>query len=70
MSSHRLEVEAGRWARPNIIPVDEGKCITCRVLEAEYHFVIECSSYFDLRNNCIAKYYNKSIGKSLVCTNL
>ena len=59
MSSHRLEVEAGRWARPNIIPVDERKCTTCRVLEDEYHFVIECSRYVDLRNNYIAKYYWK-----------
>ena len=67
ISSHRLEVEAGGLARPNIIPVDERNCTTCRVLEHEYHFVIECSRYFDLRNNYIAKYYWK---KSLVCTNL
>ena len=59
MSSRRLEVEAERWARPNIIPIDERKCTTCRALEDEYHFVIECSRYLDLRNNHIAKYYWK-----------
>ena len=59
MSSHRLEVEAGRWARTNIMPVDERKCTICRVLEDDYHFVIERSRYLDLRNNYIAKYYWK-----------
>lgn len=59
MSSHRLEVEAGRWARPNRIPIDERKCTACRVLEDEYHFVIECSRYLELRKKYIAEYYWK-----------
>ena len=29
ISPHRLEVEAGRWARPNRIPVDERKRSSC-----------------------------------------
>ena len=29
MSSHRLEVEVGKWARPNRIPIDERKCSSC-----------------------------------------
>ena len=37
-SSHRLEIEVGRWARPNRIPIDERKCITCNKLEDEFHF--------------------------------
>ena len=36
--SHRLEIEVGRWARSNRIPIDERKCITCNKLEDEFHF--------------------------------
>lgn len=50
MSSHRLEIEAGRWVRPNRIPIDERKCSFCHILEDEFHFVLECSRYVDLRN--------------------
>ena len=32
MSSHRLEIEAGRWARPNSIPLDDRKCRTCNLI--------------------------------------
>ena len=58
-SSHRLEIEVGRWARPNRILIDEGKCITCNKLEDEFHFLLECSLYNDLRNQYIKKYYWK-----------
>ena len=47
-SSHRLEIEVGRWARPNRIPIDERKCLTCNKLEDEFHFLLECSLYNDL----------------------
>ena len=43
MSSHRLEVESGRWVKPNAVPFDERKCVVCQKLEDEYHFVLECS---------------------------
>ena len=56
-SSHRLEIEVGRWARPNRIPIDERKCITSNKLEDELHFLLECSLYNDLRNQYIKKYY-------------
>ena len=36
MSSHRLEVESGRWVKPNRIPLDERKCFFCDVLEDEF----------------------------------
>ena len=45
LSSHRLEVEAGRWVRPIRIPFEERKCIFCNVIEDEFHFVLECSNY-------------------------
>ena len=59
VSSHRLAIESGRWARPNRIPVDERKCNECGVLEDEYHFIIECKLYSDLRIKYIPKYYWK-----------
>ena len=57
LSSHRLEVEAGRWAKPNKIPYENRKCKNCDVLEDEFHFVMECSLYGDLRKKYIKRYY-------------
>lgn len=57
VSSHRLEIEAGRWVRPNSIPVNDRKCSKCSVLEDEYHFIIECQMYKELRKKYISKYY-------------
>ena len=33
VSSHRLEVETGRWAKPNKIPLTDRKCKICNVLK-------------------------------------
>ena len=57
MSSHRLAVESGRWARPARIPIHERTCTNCEVLEDEYHFVIECNRYTELREKYIPRYY-------------
>ena len=57
MSSHRLAIESGRLARPNRIPVDERKCQECSVLEDEYHFVIECKLFNDLRAKYLPRYF-------------
>ena len=38
-SSHRLEIESGRWHRPVRKPVDERKCKNCNVVENEFHFL-------------------------------
>ena len=51
--SHRLEIETGRWAKPNKIPLDNRKCMICNVLEDEFHFVLECSFYKDLKKKHI-----------------
>ena len=40
VSSHRLEIEVGRWSTPNRIPIDERKCRVCDKLEDEYHFYL------------------------------
>ena len=57
VSSHRLHIEAGRWAKPISIPLNERKCSICQQLEDEYHFVLECSIYNDLRKKYIPKKY-------------
>jgi hypothetical protein len=49
VSSHRLEIESGRWHKPESIPVQERKCQHCNVLEDEFHFLFECSLYNDIR---------------------
>ena len=59
MSSHRLAIESGRWTRPNIIPVNERKCTRCKLVEDEYHFILECTIYIDLRKKYIPKYFWK-----------
>ena len=53
MSAHRLEVEAGIWHKPNTIPYNERKCQLCNTLEDEFHFLLECPLYYDLRKALI-----------------
>ena len=60
VSSHMLNIECGRWARPNIIPVNERKCQNCNVLEDENHFVLECSLYNELRKQYIPSFNRKN----------
>ena len=57
VSSHRLEVEIGRWSRPVSTPFDERKCKICDKLEEEFHFLFECSLYADLRKQYISRYF-------------
>ena len=57
VSSHRLEVESGRWVKPNQVPYNERKCSNCSVLEDEFHFILECPLYVDLRKKYISRYY-------------
>ena len=47
-SSHRLEIEAGRWVRPTRKPLYQRKCSFCKVIEDEFHFVLECQLYSDI----------------------
>ena len=57
LSSHRLEVETGRWAKPNAIPFENKRCTTCHILEDEYHILLEFSRYTNLRNMIIPRYF-------------
>ena len=69
LSSHRLEVETGRWAKPNVIPFENRLCSTCQRLQDEFHFIFECSRYHDLRISLIPKYYRirPSMFKLIMC---
>jgi len=57
MSSHRLFIETGRWRKPVSVPIQDRKCIVCNKLEDEYHFVLECIHYSDLRKQLIPQNY-------------
>jgi hypothetical protein len=56
LSSHKLNIELGRY---NNIPRNERKCILCNLndIEDEFHFVLKCPVYADLRRQYIPKYY-------------
>ena len=55
VSAHRLEVEAGRWHKPEKIPFQNRKCKRCNVLEDEFHFLLECPMSKNLRKQYIKK---------------
>ena len=42
-SSHKLEIERGRYTRPKT-PVENRLCTLCKVVENEMHFLLNCSS--------------------------
>ncbi len=57
-SSHDLLVETGRWTRPKM-PYEDRKCAFCNmnVIEDEYHFVLVCPAYTNLRSMYIERRY-------------
>ena len=55
LSSHRLEIEAGRWAKPQPVPRENRLCTVCNVLEDEHHFLVECSMFNEIRKQHIKK---------------
>ena len=57
VSAHRLEVEAGRWHKPEKTPYENRKCKHCNVLEDEFHFLLECPVFNSLRKQYIRRYY-------------
>ena len=57
VSSHRLHIEAGRWTRPLSTPISDRKCARCNTIEDEYHFVMECVMYTDIRKKYIGRKY-------------
>ena len=58
-SSHHLKIETGRWTRP-ITPQTERICPFCPgKQEDEYHLLIECSSYQEIRDRYIPNYFTR-----------
>ena len=57
MSSHRLEIAAGRWRKPYSTPRNERLCICCNKLEDEFHLLFECTLYNQLRQELIKPVY-------------
>ena len=53
-SSHTLEIERGRYTTPKT-PVSDRLCISCNVIENEFHFLINCKPYCDMRDEFYAK---------------
>ena len=65
ISANRLEVKTGRWHKP--VPLNERKCRTClNCLEDEFHFLLECPLYNELRKHIL----NHINGKYWIWQNL
>ena len=58
LSSHLLSIETGKFSK-NSIPRDRRLCIYCNhhELENEFHFLLQCPIYSELRRIYIKKYY-------------
>ena len=63
-SSHRLKIEAGRWAKPTRKLIAERLCFLCNTLEDKFHFILECPAYSNLRSKYIKK---RNFGKYQLC---
>ena len=50
LGSHNFMVERGKWILPKMNFLDR-LCNTCHVVEDEYHIVIECKRFDELRKN-------------------
>ena len=58
LSSHQLMIERGRYTN---IPKEERICKFCnsQAIENEYHFLMTCDLYKDLRNKYFKQYYRR-----------
>ncbi len=58
LSSHKLMVERGRWAKPQIQYTDR-RCTLCDSgdIEDEYHIILLCDYFSDIRTKYIKQYY-------------
>ena len=51
--NHKLAVVTGKWHKPRPIPYAERLCPVCNVIEDEYHVVLECIRFRQLRKRYI-----------------
>lgn len=56
LSSHNLAIETGRY---DATPRDERVCVYCNMnaIENEYHFLLACPFYNDIRRKYLSPYY-------------
>ena len=55
LSSHHFAIETGRFQN---IPRDERFCTNCKtIIENEYHFLLACPLYRDLRQKYLKPYF-------------
>lgn len=68
LGSHHLNVERGRW---NKIDYADRKCNLCNDIEDEFHFVVCCPKYIDLRKKYLPKqlYLNPRMHKFILFLN-
>ena len=64
LGSHHLNIERGRW---NNTLLADRKCTICNDIEDEFHFVVICTQFHDLRKKYLPKslYTNPSMYKFL-----
>ena len=67
VSSHRLEVETGRWGRTNRKELADRKCNLCNILEDEYHTIL----YLSVRHilSCGIATFQDTTELGQTCTN-
>ena len=60
LSSHTLRIETGRYARTRV-ERHERACQICESsdIEDEYHFILICPTYTNMRQKCIPNYYTR-----------
>ena len=59
VTSHRLQIEAGRWSKPHSTPRNERLCIFYNKLEDELHLLFECTLYNQLRQELIKPFHTR-----------
>ena len=61
LSSHSLRVETGRYGS-NRIPRSDRKCLCCNSgrIEDEFHFVLECEAFRNLRKQFLKPYFYRN----------
>ena len=58
LSSHSLRIHTGRYVNSSV-PRNERYCLYCRLhdIEDEFHFILKCPCYSEIRKRFIKKYY-------------
>ena len=62
ISAHDLRIETGRYNKPLKIPASERFCLQCDLneIEDEFHFIMKCQKYHELRTLLFEKLNNIS----------